>query len=158
MTTIVEEHLDKTGIPYSRVFHRPAETALEEASSLRWGSEDVLKGVLIDSNGERVLAIVPATRQLDLEKVRKVLRDPHARLTPPEEVEADYRGPLPPIASLVGADKELVDLEVFDHRAVYVAGGDVDRTVEMFLEDLLRDRPVTGASITRPLRPLPAGS
>ena len=160
MPTIVEEHLNRRSIPFSRVHHRPVRSALEEAETLRWGAEDVVKGVLLDSKGRRILAVVPASRRLNMSRVRRVLGDPHARITPIEDIAREYPGlelgPLPPVASLLEADIEVVDLEVFSHDEVYLAGAP-DTSIEMQLADLLSERPFTIASITQAPRQLPKG-
>ena len=160
MPTIVEEHLSRRAIPFSRVFHRPVASALEEAETLRWGAEDCVKGVLLDSKDRRILAVVPAGRRLNMTRVRQVLGDKDARITPIEDIAREYPGfeigPLPPVALLLEADIGIVDVEVFEHEAVYLAGGP-ETSIEMLLADLLSERPFTIASITRAPRQLPKG-
>ena len=73
-----------------------------------------------------LLAVVPASRRLELRRVGEMLGDPAARLASEAELQADFPAAmswaLPPLGSLLGVPL-LVDPEVLDHEKVLFAAG-----------------------------------
>ena len=60
--------------------HRRAVTSLQEARELGVAAEELLKTVALWTRGKYTLAVVPASRRLELRLVRAVLEDPAVRL------------------------------------------------------------------------------
>jgi Ala-tRNA(Pro) deacylase len=124
--SLVTEHLDERGVSFEIVPHRRALTSLQEARELGVTAEEVLKTVALWTGGKYVLAVVPASRRLELRRIRQALEDPAARLATEAELEADFPGyelgALPPLGSLLGVPL-LVDPEVLGHELVVFAAG-----------------------------------
>jgi len=148
----VTEHLAGRGVACEVVPHRRAFTSLQEARALGVAAEEVLKTVALWTGGKYVLAVVPASRRLDLRRARAALPDPGARLATEAELQADFPGyelgALPPLGSLLGVPL-LVDPEVLDHALVMFAAGTETESVRVGTAELFRDEPLAVLPLTR---------
>lgn len=130
MTTITkllaEDYLKARRVRFETMPHEGTESALEEAAVLRLPAADVLKAVLLRVRDGYCLAVLPASRRIDLHAVRNVTSDPHARLATEAEVREAYPqfelGALPPLPGLLSV-KAYVDPRVFVHDECAFADG-----------------------------------
>jgi Ala-tRNA(Pro) deacylase len=150
--SLVTEHLAGRGVAFEVVPHRRAVTSLQEARALGLAAEEVLKTVALWTGGKYVLAVVPASRRLDLRRARDALEDPGARLATEAELGIDFPGyelgALPPLGSLLGVPL-LVDPEVLDHALVVFAAGTETESVRVAAAELFRDEPLAVLPLTR---------
>jgi Ala-tRNA(Pro) deacylase len=150
--SLVTEHLAGRGVAFEVVPHRRAVTSLQEARALGLAAEEVLKTVALWTGGKYVLAVVPASRRLDLRRARDALEDPGARLATEAELGIDFPGyelgALPPLGSLLGVPL-LVDPEVLDHELVVFAAGTETESVRVAAAELFRDEPLAVLPLTR---------
>ncbi len=100
----LDEFLSSRRIPFERLHHRPAYTAQRVAQVLHVPGKEVAKAVLVRTDSGHVLAVLPATRQVDLQRVRDCLGDQRAELASEAEMERLFpdceQGALPPFGSL----------------------------------------------------------
>lgn len=99
------EFLDSRHVPYERLHHSPAYTAHRMAQQLHVPGREVAKSVLLRTgSGHYVLAVVPATFRVDLERLREYLGEDRLDLASEEEMEKLFpdceRGAMPPFGSL----------------------------------------------------------
>ena len=150
--SLVTERLTSQGIPFEVISHPQAFTSLAEALALGVHADEVLKTVVLDTGARHVLAVLPASRRLDMRRVHVATGDPHARLASEEELAADFPGlelgALPPLGSLLG-DRMLVDPEVMVHETVVAAAGTQTESVRARVEDLFKDEDVRVVQISR---------
>src|SRR3712207_5331373 len=87
----VTEYLERQGVPFEIVEHERTETAADEARAAGMPADDVAKTVVLrDDRGYR-LAVIPASRRLDMSKLREVLRERHGlRFVTEDEMAADF--------------------------------------------------------------------
>jgi Ala-tRNA(Pro) deacylase len=139
-------------VGFQVVPHRRAFTSLQEARDLGVAADEVLKTVALWTGGKYALAVVPASRRLDLRLVRAALEDPAARLATEAELAADFPGyelgALPPLGSLLGVPL-LVDPEVLDHEVVVFAAGTETESVRVATGELFRDEPAAVLPLTQ---------
>ncbi len=69
----VSRHLDGKHIEYQVVHHRHSGSSLESARSAHINSQEIAKGVLLKDDAGYVLAVVPASRELDLKEAEQEL-------------------------------------------------------------------------------------
>ena len=104
--SLVTDYLTERGVGFEVIPHRRAFTSLQEARELGVAAEEVLKTVALWTGGKYALAVLPASRRLDLRLVHAALEDPAARLATEAELAADFPGyalgALPPLGSLLG--------------------------------------------------------
>jgi Ala-tRNA(Pro) deacylase len=150
--SLVTDYLDKRGVAFEVVAHRRAFTSLQEARELGVAADEVLKTVAFRTRGKYVLAVVPASRRLDLRLVRESLDDPDVRLASEAELAADFPGyelgALPPLGSLLGV-RLLVDPEVLGDETVLFAAGTETESIRVRAGELFRDEPLTLRQLTR---------
>jgi Ala-tRNA(Pro) deacylase len=153
--SLVTDYLTERGVGFEVVPHRRAVTSLQEARELGVAPEEVLKTVALWTRGKYTLAVVPASRRLELRLVQAVLEDPAARLATEAELLADFPGyelgGLPPLGSLLGVAL-LVDPEVLDHQVVVFAAGTETESIRADPAELFRDEPLAVLPLTRPDR------
>jgi Ala-tRNA(Pro) deacylase len=150
--SLVTEHLIARGVVFEVVPHRRVFTSLQEARELGVAAEAVLKTVALYSGGKYVLAVVPASRRLDVPLVREMLEDPAARLATEAELAVDFPGyelgALPPLGSLLGVPL-LVDPEVLEHELVMFAAGIETESIRVAVAGLFRNEPLAVLPLTR---------
>jgi prolyl-tRNA editing enzyme YbaK/EbsC (Cys-tRNA(Pro) deacylase) len=152
IASLVAEYLRFRKIPYTRVSHLRAVTCLEEARALEVPADEVLKTVIIDAAGGHVLAVIPASRRLDMRKLRKALDDPHASLATESELGQDFTGyelgAMPPLGGLVGA-RTVVDPQALEHQSVLFAAGSQTDSIAACPADLFASEDTVVAPISR---------
>lgn len=148
--SIVIDHLEQRGVRFEVLPHEAADTALDEARVLGLSPLEVLKVVVLDVATGHALAIVPAYRRIDLERVRRLLLDPSARLATEAEIAEDLPefelGATPALPSLLHLPV-VIDPEVFRHAKVTFAAGRTRESVRLDPHVLLDGATVTIAPI-----------
>lgn len=139
--SLVIDYLEAGSIPYEVLRHDPTTTALEEARSVNVDADHVLKAVVIDAKGRHVVAVIPASRRLDMQLVREALNDPAAHLATEDELQGDFPtielGGAPVIGWLLDAET-LVDPSVLERETVVFAAGTRTESVRVRTVDLFR--------------------
>ncbi|MFA9429303.1 aminoacyl-tRNA deacylase [Egicoccus sp. AB-alg2] len=150
--SMVTEHLERLGVRFEFLPHAPAASALAEARSLALDADEVLKVLVLELETGPALAVIPATRRLDLDLVRDALDEKHARLASEDEVLAHFPefepGALPALPSLLHVPV-VVDPAVFEHARVTFAAGSQRQSVRTEAEPLLHGATVTVAPVSR---------
>ena len=138
--SLVTEYLEARGIPYEVIHHDPSTTSLEEARSLHMDADHVLKAVLIDARGRHAVAVIPASRRLDMYLVRAALDDQAAHLATEDELQGDFPSIELGAAPVVGLllDETLVDPSVLECDTVVFAAGTRTESVRVRTRDLFR--------------------
>jgi Cys-tRNA(Pro)/Cys-tRNA(Cys) deacylase len=117
-------------------FDEPVKTVEQAARKVQ--VEKIAKSiVMVDSNGDSLLAIVPAKSKVSHRKIKSLLAVKDVRLASPEEVleHSGYpAGGVPPFNSI---KRVLVDSEVLKNETVVVGGGDVDKLMEIKTNDIV---------------------
>jgi Ala-tRNA(Pro) deacylase len=152
MTPIVKR-LSERAVPFEVIDHDRTYTAIEEARAIGIDADEVLKVVVIDSIDGFRLAVIPASRRLDMHLVREALYDQGAGLATENEIEwrwpAYQPGTLPPLGSLLDVPM-YVDPELLGHDTVVFAAGEQTRSVKMRTKDLFRHEIFVVAPLTIP--------
>lgn len=100
---LVTDFLAVRQVPFDVIFHRPTLGGQRLAEDLRLSGDGVAKSVVLEVDGDPVLVVLPASRQVDVESVRKALKAESVRLAPEswcrELFEETEPGALPPFGS-----------------------------------------------------------
>jgi Ala-tRNA(Pro) deacylase len=122
----VTAFLDSHGAAYEVVEHEQTYTAREEARASGVSADDEAKSVLLRIGERYCIAVIPASQQLDLQKVREVVGGP-ARLATEREMADEYDqfelGAIPPFGPLLSA-QEILDRRLLDHEVIVGSAGD----------------------------------
>ena len=101
----VPDFLVAQHVPFETLLHPPAFTAQKRARFLHLPGREVAKVLLLHGPGGYVLAVLPAPRRVDQERVAQALGGP-VRLADDDEIAEVFRdcewGVVPPFGTLYG--------------------------------------------------------
>ncbi len=125
-------------ISFQRLPHRRTYTANRMAQALHVKGREVAKTVLLRTAQGHMLAVLPATHQIDLEQLREDLGDPRIELAPEEEMDRLFpdceRGAVPPFGSLYQVPTIMDDSLAADESIVF-EGPDHEQAIRISLHD-----------------------
>lgn len=120
-------------------FEEDVKTA--EKASRQVPQEKIIKSlVFMDSNQEPFIVIIQANKKVDFKKVKKVLGVKDVRLASAKEVleNSGYAvGAVPPIF-YKNVKRVIVDAKTTKIDVVFAGGGDVNKLIEMKMEDIIK--------------------
>jgi Ala-tRNA(Pro) deacylase len=129
----VSEFLREHRIPYEVFWHRPAGTSLRAAREAGVRADQVVKAVVLDTEGELFMALIPADSKLDMRAVRGVV-GADVQLADPAEFEALFDDCTPGAVPVTGPAYGFATL-LDDHLAcasdVYFDGGDQEELIHV---------------------------
>jgi prolyl-tRNA editing enzyme YbaK/EbsC (Cys-tRNA(Pro) deacylase) len=137
----VRAALDAAGVAYDVIEHPPVYSAVDEARAAGGEPPDTAKTLVLHDGERRHVAVVPAGRRLDLDRLREVLHaSRHLRLATEDELARDFPGfdvgALPPFG--LEPVPEVMDIRLVYRERVLCAGGDHRHGVRLDPRDLLR--------------------
>ncbi len=122
----LKEYLDSNGVKYVSVSHSPAYTAQEIAARVHVRGKQLAKTVMVKIDGKIAMAVLPASRQVDFDYLKKEIGVPRVELAREDDFkdlfpECDI-GAMPPFGNLYGvevySDKTLEE----DEEIAFTAG------------------------------------
>lgn len=145
----LKKMLDQHGIKYISINHSPAYTARETAASTFVPRREFAKTVIVDLDGEKVMAVISASRHVDLEALRKLAQAHTARLATEDEFREMFPdcevGAMPPFGSLY-ATRVFVDEMVTEVDDLCFNAGSHEQILRMDCRDYRKlEQPVVGA-------------
>lgn len=136
----LREYLDEKKVRYDVSSHREAFTAQDIAAALHVPGKKLAKVVMIKSGERFVMAVLPATWKIDMEKMKKVLKNTDVRLATENEFKDLFPacdvGAMPPFGNLYNLDVYVDKSLTEDREIVFNAGTHVD-TVNMNYQDFV---------------------
>ena len=115
----IRKMLELRGIPFEELHHHEAYTAQEVAQREHFSGHRVAKVVVVIADGRPVELILPASRHVDLDRVRTVLHAYDVRLASEAEMEKFFTdcevGAIPPL-------RHWKNMDVLMDRSLNVAG------------------------------------
>jgi Ala-tRNA(Pro) deacylase len=115
----VVDFLRKRRVWFERLLHTPASSATKLAGSVHFPGRRVGKAVLVKASGSHVLAVLPATSRIDLDRLSAALQIDRREvaLASAQEIEEIFRdcepGAIPPFGRLYGV-RTVVDSSLAD--------------------------------------------
>lgn len=144
----LQHYLEENRVPYRTSHHPEAFTSQEVAEVCHIPGKHLAKVVMVKSSAGLAMAVVPATRHVDLDKLRILMHLPEVALAKEEEFAAripDCRpGTMPPFGNLYGL-KVYVDEEIArQSELVFQAGTHEDVASLAYLHFARLVRPIVG--------------
>jgi Ala-tRNA(Pro) deacylase len=153
MYSEVMRALRERGAHFEVLHHGIAQSGVQEAIALRMSAGDVVKAVVLETRDGAALAVLPASRRLDMELVRAATGDPRTRLATEAEIAGALPdcelGAVPPLGSVLHVPA-YVDPELLSHPVVAFAAGTQSDSVRGPAEELFSGETVTVACISGP--------
>jgi Ala-tRNA(Pro) deacylase len=136
----VQQFLNQRHVAFETLDHRPTYNAQRLAQVVHVPGNEVAKAVLLQADDGYVLAVLPATRSVDLERAREAAGARTVELaTEPECAECfpDCElGALPPFGSRYGL-KTLVDRSLLEDEQIVFEGNTHHEAIRMKLRDYM---------------------
>ena len=122
-----KEFLDSQGVSYEVIQHTPAYTAQEVAAVTHISGAEVAKVVMVKLGDQYVMAVLPASRRLDLSALQETLGgDVHPRLAGEKEFGTLFPdcelGAEPPLGNLYDLPVVVAQSLAEDEQIVFNAG------------------------------------
>src|SRR4030042_6978596 len=104
----LKDFLDRENIKYVNLYHSIAYTAQEIAASVHVKGKEMAKTVVVKLDGRMAMAVLPASHQVDFERLRRASGAQDARLATEQEFKDLFPGcdigAMPPFGNLFGMD------------------------------------------------------
>jgi Ala-tRNA(Pro) deacylase len=133
--------LKSNKVPFQLRHHPARFTAQEVAAAEHITGEEVVKAVIVRTDGRFAMCVLPATFQLKMDQVRQALGGQDVRLATEEEIEQLFPdcqvGAMPPFGKEYGVETWAEDALAADEEILVPAGTHED-SVLMAWEDYAR--------------------
>ncbi len=145
----LKQILDRQGIKYISINHSPAYTARETAASTFVPRREFAKTIVVDLDGEKIMAVLSASRHVDMAALRNLTSANEARLASEDEFRTLFPdcevGAMPPFGSLYNL-RVFVDEMVTEVDDLCFNAGSHEQILRMDCADYLKmEQPVVGA-------------
>jgi prolyl-tRNA editing enzyme YbaK/EbsC (Cys-tRNA(Pro) deacylase) len=129
--------LDSKGVWHRFIeFSDPVKTV--EQAGRKVPVEKIVKSiVMVDSNGNPLLAILRAQSRVSFRKIKKLLAVKDVRLAGPEEVLKFSGFPAGGVAPFNSIKTVLLDPTVLENEICFAGGGDVDKLLKVKTHDIV---------------------
>ena len=156
VTAAIQEFLRRGDVAYAVFQHTPAFTAQEEAAVTHVPGRDWAKAVVCFADGVPIQAVLPADREIDLERLRDLAGAGELRLADESELDWLYpdceRGAMPPFGPLYHQRVFVDEALAREEEIVFNGGTHRDAICMRFLDFAAIARPTVGQFAERPLR------
>lgn len=150
----VKTFLDENDVIYEHRQHEPVYTAQEVAAAEHVPGKEMAKTVILTDGEAFVMAVLPATRKVDLERARQVVGNPNLRLAEESEFAELFPGcelgAMAPFGNLYDVPVIVDQTLREDERVTFEAGTHVD-TIRMAYTDFERLAEPAVADFTDPI-------
>lgn len=125
-STALKKFLDEEDVKYVTIRHSPAFTAQEIAASAHVPGQELAKTVIVSLDGELAMVVLPATDQVDLERLQEVSGSDRVELASEGEFEERFpdceTGAMPPFGNLYDMDVYVAEHLAEDDEIAFNAG------------------------------------
>jgi Ala-tRNA(Pro) deacylase len=147
----VQRFLSERGVEFEAIRHRPTFDAQRMAQAVHAPGREVAKTVLLraDQGDAYVVAVLPATRQVDLDRAGELLGGAQLELATEIEIQEccpDCEiGALPPFGSQYGM-RTIVDESLTEDEEIVFEGNTHEESIRMRFEDFRQvEEPLIGS-------------
>jgi Ala-tRNA(Pro) deacylase len=135
------EFLNSHAVRYDTVGHPVAMTAQEQAAVLHVRGATVAKVVIVKERDGLIMAVLPASHVLDLNRLKGLIGHGDVRLASIEEIRDVVPdclpGAIPPFGTLYGLPT-YVDRELLNAGEITMPAGDLERSIRMRVSEFRR--------------------
>jgi len=137
----VRSFLDEHKVKYVTVKHSPAYTAQELAHSAHLSGNEVAKSVMVKTDDRMAMVVLPASKRVSLDEVRRVVGGRNVRLAHESEFKDAFPGcelgAMPPFGNLYGVDV-YVDPALAEDKEIAFNAGTHTELIRMSYADFER--------------------
>lgn len=147
--TRLEEFLQHEKVPYQSIEHFRTYSSQRTAAAAHISGKEIAKSVMVSIKGKLCMVVLPANKQVDLAKLRKIAGTNEVRLVNESEFKDRFAdcevGAMPPFGNLYGMDMFVAEALAKDESIAFNAGTHTD-LIKMAFKDYER---VTHPKIVR---------
>lgn len=133
--------LDQNHTFYSILKHNPAYTPLSSAKEAHISGHEMIKSILLKTDGSFLLAVLKSSEKIDFHKIKEVTGSRSVELAEEEELESLFPdcspGAIPPLGNLFHIPV-ITDQDVLDKKDVYFEAGSYREIMKMHLSDYIK--------------------
>ena len=122
----LKEFLDQQQVKYVTISHSPAYTAQEVAASAHIPGKEVAKTVMVKLDGRLAMAVLPASSQVNFERLQHAAGVSQAELASEREFRDRFPecevGAMPPFGNLYGLEVFVAERLTEDEEIAFNAG------------------------------------
>ena len=137
IATTLQDYLESRGIAYEVVEHPHTNSALRAAEAAHVPGDRVAKPVLLGDDDSYLLAVIPATHRLDVDRLNQTMAR-SLQMLPEDEIDATFsdceRGAIPAIGEAYGVDV-VIDPSLVHQPDIYFESGDHEHLIRMAGDD-----------------------
>ncbi|NOZ03178.1 MAG: YbaK/EbsC family protein [FCB group bacterium] len=135
------EYLDQKKVAYSIITHSPAYSAQKIAASAHVSGKELAKTTIVKIDGKMAMAVLPASYQVDLERLKEVSGARKVELATEQEFKDQFPdcelGAMPPFGNLYGLDVYATESLAQDEEIAFNAGSHTE-LIKMAYKDFER--------------------
>lgn len=136
----LKEYLDINDFDYEVIEHFPSSSTMRSAEEAHVSGDKVAKPVLLGDDHSYLLAVIPATHRLDIDRLNQEMAR-GLEVMKEEELESTFtdceRGAIPPVGTIYGVDT-IIDPVLLEKEDVYFESGDHETMIHMKGDDFRR--------------------
>ncbi len=126
----LKEFLDEHNVKYVSITHSRAYTAQEVAAAAHIRGKEFAKTVMVKLDGKMAMAVLPATRKVDLEALKQAAGAHKAELATEQEFQYLFpeceTGAMPPFGNLYGMETYVDTSLTEDEEIAFNAGSHIE--------------------------------
>jgi len=128
------EFFKKNKIKYEPIEHRTVYTAYDKAATLKVPEKIVGKTLILKGDGKLIFALIPANKNLDLNKFKKLAKIKKLEFTSEKLIKNKIKGvkvgAIPPFGNLWGLET-FIDRSLINQPKIIINGGDYNWSIKI---------------------------
>ena len=136
----LKNYLDSNDFEYKIIEHLPTSSSIKTTDDTQVTNDKVAKPILLGDDDSYLLAVIPATHRLDIDRLNQVMARGLVIMNQ-NELDSTFtdceRGAIPPTGELYGIDT-IIDPALLSKEDVYFESGDHRKMIHMSGEDFRR--------------------
>lgn len=126
----LKDVLEKNGVSYEVGFHPEVFTAQEIAAAQHIPGKEMVKVVMVKADGKMLMLVLPASYQIDMKKLKKVLKAKKVGIAKEKQFEELFPdcevGAMPPFGNLYNLEVWIDQVLTEDASIVFQAGNHIE--------------------------------
>ncbi len=151
----IRDYLDSQNVPHAWLAHPEAFPAQEVAHTLHVSGKHFAKAIVVQADGRRVMAVLPASRRLNVHQLRDALKVKRVEMVPESELAklcSDCElGAFPPFGNLYGLEVWVDSTLSESEEIVFNAGSHTDAVRMKYSDYVKLVKPQTGSFSDMPM-------
>ncbi len=137
----LKKYLDGKKVKYDVMDHKKVFTAYDLAQTLREKLEHIAKTIVVETDRDRVLVVLPGNRRLNIPKLQKLLKSKKVQIAREKVMAQVYKvkpGAITAFGKLHKNAPVYVDKTLVKAKKIVTATGNFEKSLHMTVRDFLK--------------------